>query len=263
MNISLEGKRAFVCGSTQGIGRASAEIFAQQGAEVILLARNEEKLKEVLSGLDRSHGQNHGYLVVDFSHPDDLKAKVEAYLSEHKDPVHILLNNTGGPAGGPILKAKVEEFFAAYNMHLACNHHLVQALTPGMKTAGYGRVINVISISVKQPIPGLGVSNTTRGAVSSWAKTLAGELAQWGITVNSVLPGFIDTQRLAYVIASNAKKEGKSEAETRQAFANSVPAKRIGEPAEIAQVISFLASPAASYVNGVNLAVDGGRTQAL
>lgn len=263
MNISLQGKRAFVCGSTQGIGRATAEIFAKQGAEIVLLARNEESLKEVLAGLDKSHGQKHAYLVVDFSQPEELKAKVEAYLSEHKEPVHILLNNTGGPAGGPILEAKVEAFFDAYRMHLACNHYLVQALTPGMKEAEYGRIINVISISVKQPIPGLGVSNTTRGAVSSWAKTLAGELAQWGITVNSVLPGFIDTQRLAYVIASNAKKDGKSVEETRKAFADSVPAKRIGEPAEIAQVISFLASPAASYVNGVNLAVDGGRTQAI
>lgn len=263
MNISLIGKRAFVCGSTQGIGRASAEMMAKQGAEIVLLARNENSLKEVCEGLDKTNGQNHEYLVVDFSQPEDLQSKVETYLSKNKKPVHILLNNTGGPAGGPILSAQVEEFFAAYRMHLACNHYLVQALVPRMKAEAYGRVINVISISVKQPIPGLGVSNTTRGAVSSWSKTLAGELAQWGITVNSVLPGFIDTARLAYVIESGAKKSGKSVEETRQIFAESVPAKRIGDTTEIAQVIAFLASPAASYVNGVNLPVDGGRTQAL
>lgn len=263
MDISLLGKRAFVCGSTQGIGRAVAEVLAKQGASLTLLARNEESLKEVKASLTSGPNQNHDYLVVDFSDPEGLKQKVATYLAERNESIHILINNTGGPKGGPIIDAAVDEFFVAYRMHLACNHYLVQALVPGMKAASYGRIINVISTSVKQPIAGLGVSNTTRGAVSSWAKTLAGELAQFGITVNSVLPGFINTGRLDYVIQTRADKAGVSFDEMKESFASSVPARRIGNPKEIAEVIGFLASPAASYVCGVNLQVDGGRTQAL
>ncbi|MEM6801732.1 MAG: SDR family oxidoreductase [Bacteroidota bacterium] len=262
MDISLIGKRAFVCGSTQGIGFASAQALAKEGASLTLLARNEESLQAALGKLDTGAGQTHDYLQVDFSDPELLKEKVGAYV-KNAEPIHILINNTGGPKGGPIVDAEVSEFFDAYRMHLACNHYLVQALLGGMKAESYGRIINVISTSVKQPIAGLGVSNTTRGAVSSWAKTLAGELAQFGITVNSVLPGFIDTQRLDYVIRTRAEKANVSFEEMRDSFANSVPARRIGDPSEIAAVIAFLVSPAASYVNGVNLQVDGGRTQAL
>ena len=188
MDLNLRAKQALVCGSTQGIGKATALELALLGASVTLIARNEDKLQQVLTELDTSQGQQHDYLVADFSQPESLAEKIQAYVA-HKTAVHILVNNTGGPAGGPILEASPEAFRQAFANHLICNHLLAQAVVPLMQAARYGRIINIISTSVKQPIPGLGVSNTTRGAVANWAKTLSYELASFGITVNNVLPG--------------------------------------------------------------------------
>ncbi|MEM7373736.1 MAG: SDR family oxidoreductase [Bacteroidota bacterium] len=260
MDISLSGKHALVGGSTQGIGKAAAIELANLGARVTLLARNETSLKEVLAELPADQG--HDYLVADFSTPEEVQSTVRSYLETHA-PFHILVNNTGGPPGGQAIEADIAEFERAYRMHLICNHLLAQTLVPGMKEAGYGRIINVISTSVKIPITGLGVSNTTRGAVASWAKTLANELGQFGITVNNVLPGFTATERLFSLLAVWAKQQGISSDEMQSKMESSVPAKRIGDPSETANAIAFLASPAASYVNGINLPVDGGRTGAL
>src|SRR5688500_2224236 len=188
MDLNLRAKQAIVCGSTQGIGKATALELALLGASVTLIARNEAKLQQTLTELDTRQGQQHDYLVADFSQPDILAGKIRDYV-EQKPAVHILVNNTGGPAGGPILEAQTEEFRQAFTSHLICHHLLAQAVVPLMKKAQYGRIINIISTSVKQPIPGLGVSNTTRGAVANWAKTLSYELASFGITVNNVLPG--------------------------------------------------------------------------
>jgi 3-oxoacyl-[acyl-carrier protein] reductase len=262
MNLNLQHKNALVCGSTQGIGKATAKQLANLGANVVLTARNEEKLQKVLSELDTSQGQQHNYIVADFQDPEALRQKVQAYISENHT-FHILINNTGGPAGGPVFKAKVEEFERAFTQHLKCNHVLVQTVVEGMEKACYGRIINVISTSVKQPLDGLGVSNTIRGAVANWSKTLANELGQFGITVNNVLPGATATERLAEIIKNKAAKTGKSVDEVREAMKNSVPAKRFAQPEEIANAIAFLASEAASYINGINVPVDGGRTKSL
>lgn len=261
MNLDLKNKSAVVCGSTQGIGKASAIELALLGANIILVARDEEKLKATLKELDSSKGQKHTFICADFTKPDELKKKVEDFAS--KNSVHILINNTGGPAGGAITDAKTEEFSQAFSNHLLCNHILAQTFIGGMKKEKYGRIINIISTSVKQPIKGLGVSNTIRAAVANWSKTLAGELASFGITVNNVLPGGTTTERLKTLIDARAKKAGISSEEETKEWLREVPAGRFAEASEIANAVAFLASPAAAYINGINVPVDGGRTSCL
>ncbi|MDO6744663.1 SDR family oxidoreductase [Tenacibaculum soleae] len=256
MNLNIQNKNALVCGSTQGIGKASAIGLATEGVNVTLIARNEEKLKTVLTELPEG---NHSYIVADFSNPMELKEKIEA----SKLNFHILVNNTGGPAGGPIFNAEIDEFERAFTQHLKCNHVLVQAVVPFMKQAGFGRIINVISTSVKQPLDGLGVSNTIRGAVASWSKTLANELGQFNITVNNVLPGATGTERLREIINNKAAKTGLSVDEVSKNMMNASPAKRFAKPEEIANAVVFLASESASFINGINIPVDGGRTKSL
>lgn len=262
MDLNLKGKRAMVCGSTQGIGKAAALELAQLGANITLVARNRERLEATLAELDQTQGQQHDLIVADFSNPSLLEAQINPYFNDNKI-VHILVNNTGGPPGGPIVEASTEAFLAAFNMHLVCNHILTKAVQEGMQRAGYGRIINVISTSVKQPLNGLGVSNTTRGAVASWAKTMANELGHHGITVNNVLPGATNTGRLQSIIASKAEKQNTTVAAVEKQMQSSVPAQRFAEAQEVANAIAFLASPAASYINGINLPVDGGRTKSL
>jgi 3-oxoacyl-[acyl-carrier protein] reductase len=263
MEISLVNKKAFVCGSTQGIGRAAAIELANLGASIVLLARNEDSLKQIRDELNNQENQRHDYIVADFSRPEELKNRVAEYLEKNPSPVHILINNTGGPPAGKAIDAGIQEFINAFQAHLICNQILAQLLVAGMKSEKYGRIINVISTSVKQPIPNLGVSNTIRGAVASWAKTLAGELGEFGITVNNVLPGFTRTQRLASIIENKANKTGASIEKVEAEMQSEAPAKRFAEASEIANAIAFLASPAASYINGINLPVDGGRTASL
>lgn len=263
MNLNLKGKKAFVCGSTQGIGKAAAIELAALGATVVLLSRNEESLKQVKQELSVEAGQEHDYIAVDFTDAASLKTKLNQYLEKNKQAVHILVNNTGGPPAGKALDATTEAFLTAFNNHLLCNHILVQALVEGMKKEKYGRIINIISTSVKQPIPGLGVSNTIRAAVSNWSKTLAGELGSFGITVNNVLPGATSTQRLQSIIENKAKKTGEPVSVIEAEMQAEIPAARFAEPVEVANVIAFLATPAAAYINGINVPVDGGRTACL
>ncbi len=261
MNLDLRGKRAVVGGSTQGIGKASALELAQLGATVTLLSRNEDLLKTVLKELPTPAGQVHNYLIADFNFPDQLKTVLQKFTKDN--PVHILINNTGGPPAGQAIDASPEEFIKAFTSHLICNQILVQAVVDGMKQAGYGRIINIISTSVKIPLKGLGVSNTTRGAVANWAKTLSVELAPFGITVNNVLPGTTMTGRLDSLIKSKAAKSGRTYDEEKAIMTAEVPAGRISEPHEVAAAVAFLATPAAGYINGINVPVDGGRTGCL
>jgi 3-oxoacyl-[acyl-carrier protein] reductase len=259
MNLDLKNKNAIVCGSTQGIGEASAIELAKLGANITLIARNESKLLDVLNDLDKSQGQTHSFLCIDFSDSQSLKEKIDTL----GDDYHILINNTGGPAGGPITDANTESFEDAFRMHLVNNQLLVQKVIKGMKAANFGRIINIISTSVKAPIPGLGVSNTIRAAVASWAKTLSIEVGSYGITVNNVLPGFTNTNRLKTLITKKAEVQGKTEEQIADVMKSSVPANRFGQANEVANAVAFLCSPAASYINGINLPVDGGRTASL
>jgi 3-oxoacyl-[acyl-carrier protein] reductase len=262
MNIDLTNKRALVCGSSQGIGKATAMQFAASGASVVLIARNEDSLRNVLRELPATKKQNHNFIVADFSDPDGLKTKLHNYVSENP-PVHILVNNTGGPKAGEAISADTSEYLQAFSNHLICNQILVQSVAEGMKKEKYGRIINIISTSVKQPLKGLGVSNTIRGAVASWAKTLSVELGPFGITVNNVLPGATKTERLSAIFENKSKASGKDIEQIKAEMMKEIPAGRFAEPEEIAYAVTFLASEFASYINGINVPVDGGRTLCL
>lgn len=261
MDLNLTGKHALVCGASEGIGRATAHELALLGASVTVLARRAEALQEVVGALPRNGAQAHDWIVADVSKTDDLRAQVQALAGAA--PVHILVNNTGGPPGGPAHSADVAAFLDAFNKHLVANQVLVQAVLPGMQADGWGRIVNVVSTSVKEPIAGLGVSNTVRGAVAGWAKTLSRELAPHGITVNNVLPGYTETGRIDQIVRDRAKTQEKSEDAIIAAMRAGVPAGRFARPEETGGVIAFLCSPAAAYVNGVSLAVDGGRMNSI
>lgn len=259
MNLSLLNKTAVICGSTQGIGLATAIILARLGANCVLIARNEESLINALKELPLADGQQHAYAVADFSDPATVSTAIQKIVAA--DQVEILINNSGGPKPGPITAALTDDFEQAFSQHLVCNHILVQAVLPGMKAAGYGRIINIVSTSVKTPLPNLGVSNTIRAAVAGWAKTLSNEVGEYNITVNNVLPGLTQTTRYTKLLDSLSDATNKDDVEKQ--LTNSIPMKRIGQPEEIGNVIAFLASPAASYVTGVSIPVDGGRTPAI
>ncbi len=260
MNLDLKNKIALVCGSTQGLGYASAVELALLGCNVVLFARNAESLKKALQTLPNNN-QQHQFLVADFTNTGAVKRNIDEFVKNN--PVHILINNTGGPAAGTALAADSQDFLQAFNTHLINNHNLVQAVAPGMKAAGFGRIVNIISTSVKIPLAGLGVSNTIRGAVASWAKTLATELGPFGITVNNVLPGFTKTGRADYVIANKAATNGKTVEAVLKEIEAEIPAGRIGKTEEFGAAVAFLCTPAAAYINGVNLPVDGGRLGCL
>lgn len=262
MNLDLSGKTALVCGSTQGIGYAAAVELALLGASVVLMARNEEKLKTAVASLATPTNQQHSYLVADFTSVALVKSAVDTYINKGST-IHILVNNTGGPVGGPALQADLKEFTQAFESHLLCNQVLAQAVVPGMKTAGYGRIVNIISTSVKAPLKGLGVSNTIRAAVANWSKTLSVELAAQGITVNNVLPGLTETERAKYIINNKMEKTGNSETEVIDEMLVEIPAGRMAQPEELGAAVAFLCSPAAAYINGINLPVDGGRLSCL
>ena len=262
MHLDLTDRHALVCGGSQGIGRATAMQLAELGATVTVLARSAQSLMDVVAELPRrTPSSHHQWIAVDMANPAALDREVEKLVAEH--PVHILINNTGGPPGGPANSAKPAEFQDAFTRHLLAGQTVLQRVLPGMKSAGYGRVINVISTSVKEPIRNLGVSNTIRGAVANWAKTLATELGPFGITVNNVLPGYTRTQRLEAILDDRVRVLGRSREDIAAGMLATVPVGRFADASEIANAIAFLASPAASYVNGINLPVDGGRTQSL
>jgi 3-oxoacyl-[acyl-carrier protein] reductase len=235
--------------------------LATAGATVTVVARSRPALEEVLRKLPRDQEQPHELIVADFSDPDLLEDRARVLVARR--PVHILVNNTGGPPGGPAHAADSREYREAFTRHLICSQVLTSVVLPGMRNAGYGRIINLISTSVKQPIQGLGVSNTVRGAVANWAKTLASELGPEQITVNNVLPGFTDTDRLASLIRARANATDQSVQEVTDSMRRNIPLRRIADPSEIANAVAFLASPAASYINGINLPVDGGMVLSL
>jgi len=256
---NLKGYHALVCGASRGIGRACAEALAERGARLTLVARNQEALESVRAALPGNKNAGHAALALDL---DDTRA-LAGRLNEVVEPAHILINNAGGPPGGPLIEARPDEFRRGFERLLIAAHLLTQHCVPGMRKAGYGRIINIISTSVREPIPGLGVSNTIRAACAGWAKTLSRELAPDAITINNVLPGFTATDRLASLFDARAERAGKSREEVEKAALAGVPAGRFAQPAEIAAAVAFLAGPDAGYITGSSLAVDGGRLHAI
>ena len=259
MNLSLENKHAIICGSSDGIGKASAITMAQRGCEITLVARNQEKLDSTLLELNTKQDQQHQTVCVDFDQPEKVKESVTLHIGTLGKPVDILINNSGGPHGGPIIEADENEFRVAFERLLICNQIMAKAVFPGMKEQGSGRIINIISTSVKQVIPGLGVSNTIRGSVAQWGKTLAIELGEYGICVNNILPGYTSTARLQDLANSKAEVLGVTPQEIREVWAKNTSLKRLGTPEEIANTVAFLASDESGYITGHNLSVDGGR----
>ncbi|TKK71721.1 SDR family oxidoreductase [Ilyomonas limi] len=262
MNLDLTNKTALVCGASQGLGLACATELALLGANVIAVSRSEEKLQTIVSNFDTSKGQQHSYLAMDLSNPDAVKEKVNAFIAEG-NVIHILINNAGGPPSAPMIDTDAAEIEKAFRTHVISSHVLAQAVVPGMKNAGFGRIVNIVSTSVKQPINGLGISNLVRAAVANWAKTLANEISRFEITVNNVLPGYTNTDRLNYLFSKQAKEQSVAKEDILQKNESAIPAGRIGEPAEFGAAVAFLCSPAAAYINGINLPVDGGRTGCL
>jgi 3-oxoacyl-[acyl-carrier protein] reductase len=262
-DLNLSGRTALVCGASAGIGAAAAQTLAQMGASVIALARSDEKLRAVIERLPVHKKAKHRFIACDLNDHLKLKSLIEAEVSASEGAIEILINNSAGPKGGPITEAAGDEFARAFHQHVLTSQLLVQIVLPGMKTRGYGRIVNVISTSVRMPIPGLGVSNVVRGATASWAKTLALEVAPWGITVNSVLPGYTKTERLSSLVKAAADRLKKSEKEIEDEWKAATPVKRFGEPQELAAAIGFLTSPAAGFITGVALPVDGGRIGAI
>lgn len=262
MNLDLTNKTALICGASQGLGLACAKELALLGANVVAVSRSDDKLRAAVKQLDTSKGQKHQFLVLDLSNPEEVRQTIQSFLAKG-NTIHILVNNAGGPPSGPMIDTDAAEIEKAFRTHVISSHLLAQLVVPGMKKAGFGRIINIVSTSVKQPINGLGISNLVRAAVANWAKTLANEIAASGITVNNVLPGYTNTDRLNYLFSKQAADQGLTKDDILQANVSMIPVKRVGEPAEFGAAVAFLCSPAAAYINGVNLPVDGGRTGTL
>jgi 3-oxoacyl-[acyl-carrier protein] reductase len=260
--LRLDGRRALVCGASEGIGRAVAFALASLGASVLALARSSERLASLSAELPRpSAGQRHDWVAADLDQPEKLSDRLGAAIAH--DPPLIVVHNAGGPPPGPAHLAASEDYERAFRRHLLAGQTLLSLVLPAMREAGFGRWINIISTSVREPIPDLGVSNTVRAAVAAWAKTLSLELAPFGITVNSVLPGYTQTGRLERLIADRAAKTGQNAEAVAATLRAGIPMGRFARPEEIAAVAAFLASPAAGYLTGQAIAVDGGRTRCL
>ena len=256
MRINLEGKNALVGGSSKGIGKAIAKRLAASGANVTLMARDEIKLNEIISKLDNKKGQNHQSLIVNFSNYDDFSKIISSFFSQNK--IDILINNTQGPTAGGAIEKNIEDYQVAFDLLFKCSVLTSKLALKHMQNVNWGRIINVASISIKEPLNYLVLSNSIRAALVTWAKSLSVDVAKNNITVNNILTGYFDTERIEQLISKKAEKMGIPVSEVRKAMEESVPMKRIGKPEEYANLVCFLASDQASYITGTNIPIDGG-----
>ena len=251
---ALKGQTALVCGASKGIGRACALMLARAGARVIACARSQSNLDSLVAEM---HGDGHETVVLDL---EDIEAVRRAVSS--MGVVQIVVNNSGGPPGGALLDNALEDFEGPFRRHLHAAHTIVQMLSPGMKEAGSGRIVNIISTSVREPIDNIGLSNTLRGAMASWSKSLSRELAPC-ITINNNLPGFTDTDRLGSLASSISEKTGSPVEEITEGWLSGVPIQRLVDPLETAVAVTFLCLSSSGAISGVSLAVDGGRMRSI
>ena len=261
MNLSLKGKTALVCGASRGLGYGAAIELAKLGAEVILLARSEKRLQNNIKVLNKINKKKNRYVIADLRNAIAVRDSIKEILA--KKPIHILVNNAGGPPVGKIMKADTSALTDAFNLHVVASHTITKVVLPAMKKAKYGRIINIVSTSVRQPLNNLGVSNTIRGAMASWAKTLSSEVAKAGITVNNILPGTTKTERIDELIAGKVKNQKITKKQAKAQMIAEIPMGRFAEVEEIGGVIAFLASPAASYITGTSIPVDGGKIKSI
>ncbi len=261
MEISLLGKNALVGGSSKGVGEAIARQLAASGANVTLMARNETKMKRLITEFDSEQGQKHNYLVVDFSSFEAFKQRISKFFQENT--IDILVNNTQGPEAGGALEKNVEDYQQAFDLLFKSVVFTTELALKNMIKNQWGRIINVASISVKEPLSYLALSNSIRAAVVTWAKSLSIDVAKNGITINNVLTGYFDTDRITQLNAKKAKKLGVSESEVRSNMENQVPAQRIGNPYEYGFLVAFLASEKSAYITGTNIPIDGGLLKSL
>ena len=261
MEIRLSGKRALIGGGSSGIGKAIALQLAACGAEVTLMSRSEEKLKSTLAGLDVSNGQQHGYIVTDFSDYTRHKQLLETFFASHT--VDILVNNTQGPAAGDVRVKGEQDYLEAFDLLFRNAVLATQLALPHMEMQGFGRIINVSSMTVKEPQDQLVLSNTMRTALVSWSKSLSNAVASKGITVNSVLTGYFETDRLKNLMEIQAETDNIPFEQVRRKRMNAVPVNRLGDPAEYGYLVAFLASGYASFLTGAAIPLDGGIAKTL
>tara|TARA_B100001094_G_C18142489_1_gene778697 strand:- start:753 stop:1538 length:786 start_codon:yes stop_codon:yes gene_type:complete len=256
MNINLTGKNALIGGSSKGLGLAIARQLAVSGANVTLMARSKTTLKKVVDQLDTNSNQKHQFLVVNFSDFDDFGSKMENFFTNNK--IDILINNTQGPSPGSAIEKSIDDYQNAFDLLFKCAVFTSNLALPHMQKQKWGRIVNVSSISVREPLSYLALSNSLRAALVAWAKSLSIEIASDNITINNTLTGYFDTERIAEINAQKAKKMGIPETEVRSAMISAIPAKRIGHPDEYANLVCFLVSDQASYITGTNIPIDGG-----
>ena len=254
MKIDLAGKKALIGGSSKGIGLGIASQLAESGASVCLMARNKSKLEEIINQLPNS--ENHSYLIVDFSNFEEYKIKIEAYLENNQ--VDILVNNTQGPPAGNSLSKDIDSYQEAFDLLFKSIVYTTSLIVPKMQKNKWGRIINVTSVSVKEPLNYLVLSNSIRSAVVAWAKSLSVDVGKEGVTVNSILTGYFDTERIKELNKEKSKSLNISEEEVLEKMKSLVPINRLGKTEEYGYLVSFLSSDKASYINGASIPIDGG-----
>ena len=261
MNISLKSKKALVGGSSKGLGNAVAYQLAMSGASVTLVSSNKDRLIKTVDDLRNKTGINHDYIVVDYNSFEDYKKIIKKYLDTN--PIDILINNTQGPKGGDVMNVSIEDYQKSFDLLFKSVVFTTILALENMKKNKWGRIINMASMSVKEPLSYLALSNSIRSAVTTWGKTLSNDLGVYNITVNNILTGYFDTERINQLNLDKAKKLNIDVEEVYNTMKELVPLKRIGDPKEFSYLVTFLASDNAAYINGANIPIDGGLIKSL